>query len=1388
MKDMNCTVQNVPISNKHIKPPDTHLCASITKNGKEAMATTYLKKSSFCHIVSIQKLSLCIVLLLVSATLTTSNASSCPPHSIINPSIPSWLKYSNTYPQSVFKSAHEWIDHVYYSNDCPYADWYYNDKYGNIMDNITCKDMGLLSQANESRYDAYVIDTFYLNASSITCIIFLCPSVHTSNMIKLDQNDERELVFTVPRESNDVVTIVRDLSGTIETDCKITRILISIDNSLTQREHYLYNIYKTNTLQPMGLISANYAISEYQIIACIDPGEYSVAMSLLCDVTNDSLDVNCSWDSNEIALEFDVEYGFDTCGDDIFPHKTNTVTIDDTSIKLENIIISTNTFIIGTEQTTGDTFLEIIDVIEWLAKYASLDFTDVHSAFGLFLTNIVALLFVIVGIKLYERSDLFDSDDDLPVDINFIVMFIVALQMSLICSFSIFLAYSQCFWSEINVSTSTEIFKIILQIIVPIIINVYCIIWFIWIRKGYVIQTKGGVRFCYVGWFVIQLFCIVITILIPIYDEVANTVFHENVMTTMYWLSLSFIFHFWLVWQTKKLSKTNAFCNLCYSTCYLFTFIISIIFLSFTIILPLIFEYKYHSINGILGSVDLSDIAQFQHGITYLIILFIIPLYSIIIVLLKVDRNLCFQAIIMVLMLGLSSTIVFTFDVIAPAFLIMSILPIPLIIILFFQIKQLKSFAEDIFTISVVTFDVITDINLIINWILHGDFLWAIFQILFIFIGQFQGARGTSQFEGDKLDELSKTEKCFSFFGFGRQYFIIRSWTDTSPNDRYKQMNQRLKAWELMFESFPSVGLQIYVFFVTNQYRASIVQSVIASILSMSWTVWGVWVFLISMSRIDIEKLESPGIELLVNKPPPPKTVQPITSQATSSQLQVAPIQRLSSAPQPIASIVATSIPQQQQSIKLKIQNTTTVSNKQQYYHKIGKQGGKINCFACWLTQNTIEMFVFAAICGGLFGSIKIYVPQAIAIGTVLLIIGICSGCGACFSIQWKPCNTTKTVKSYIKCFGCCWMTKGVIVWLIIAIIGIGLFAYNYKLINEISTIFGIILLIVCILICLGGCKSIHCKQPIDAVTIDCCKIMIQIISTSCKIICGTCVIIVAILFIIYGVGIIYSSMKYGVGYEYGVSSTTFGIIFLIIGVFCCCGSIACCCQQRRKRRKPSVIINPPVAQMVEAINATKKVSLSMVLNGEFDAVQQYINETNSTFTSWATVAIRNELNTEKHFDLSNVIIVIHGVKKGSIIIDYSLESKNVDALNVAINNVNTTTEIKADGNFTFPVLANTLITLDPTMSKIKATTNNDEMETGTKPVSKFQYIKENKGTYLNFYFFMLSDFYIRTYPIIGITVFTQNEFDAIYAILIFLFLIIFIGIFEFFMNKRMRI
>eukprot|EP01083_Nonionella_stella_P301135 1031525_1 len=164
---------------------------------------------------------------------------------------------------------------------------------------------------------------------------------------------------------------------------------------------------------------------------------------------------------------------------------------------------------------------------------------------------------------------------------------------------------------------------------------------------------------------------------------------------------------------------------------------------------------------------------------------------------------------------------------------------IPLyIIIIFATIEELKKWKLSIISMYLVSFDIVTDIIVIYYFIVEThDYIFAILQISFILTGQVFGAFSDNLSAISDI-KLTTTDKVASLFGFSGPWFLIKSWSEVNGETMYLQLSKKHKIWELMFEGFPSVALQIYALLVIDESSGAIIPSIVISSLKIAFTVW----------------------------------------------------------------------------------------------------------------------------------------------------------------------------------------------------------------------------------------------------------------------------------------------------------------------------------------------------------------------------------------------------------------------------------------------------------------------------------------------------------------------------------------------------------------------
>ena len=164
---------------------------------------------------------------------------------------------------------------------------------------------------------------------------------------------------------------------------------------------------------------------------------------------------------------------------------------------------------------------------------------------------------------------------------------------------------------------------------------------------------------------------------------------------------------------------------------------------------------------------------------------------------------------------------------------------IPIYIMLLFRsIPQLRPLASSLVGIYLVAVDIYSDMVVVFFFINETEYIFAGLQILVIITGQVVGAI-TDVFEGGN-DKFTTTDKVMAGLGFGRIWFTMKWWnekiTTEDDNGKFKILRQKHKIWDLLFEAFPTVALQIYASMTTNVSLTALAASIIISSVSASFS------------------------------------------------------------------------------------------------------------------------------------------------------------------------------------------------------------------------------------------------------------------------------------------------------------------------------------------------------------------------------------------------------------------------------------------------------------------------------------------------------------------------------------------------------------------------
>ena len=107
----------------------------------------------------------------------------------------------------------------------------------------------------------------------------------------------------------------------------------------------------------------------------------------------------------------------------------------------------------------------------------------------------------------------------------------------------------------------------------------------------------------------------------------------------------------------------------------------------------------------------------------------------------------------------------------------------------------------------------------------------------FIITGQVVGA--ISDVFGEHSENLSVVDKVMASMGFGRIWFTVNWWNERLTQDgigKYKVLRQKHKIWDLLYEAFPTVTLQIYAAMTTDVAPTALVASITISAVCVSFS------------------------------------------------------------------------------------------------------------------------------------------------------------------------------------------------------------------------------------------------------------------------------------------------------------------------------------------------------------------------------------------------------------------------------------------------------------------------------------------------------------------------------------------------------------------------
>eukprot|EP01084_Bolivina_argentea_P221598 375284_1 len=573
-------------------------------------------------------------------------------------------------------------------------------------------------------------------------------------------------------------------------------------------------------------------------------------------------------------------------------------------------------FVISNDKTISQ--LQIIKDINRILKYTGfINLADEYVALCLFLANIMISYFVVIGLKIYDIKIGFRQ-----VQTNYVIVYIILLQIIIFTSYNSYLTYSKCLAEDQVTGNSITDFRY-LALTVLAVFSIYwlftcnkcnknkdkhqkftrcdcCILYLIingvmgfmfWWYVGslqyasYLFMAYPPKQYIYLlGYFPygpnLNTLSTIFIVLIwkPLshssccnFKVISYTVCHFvcflgigaygyilpfflifDLDVTLPWYeilgySIVIIIALGLWFVLKNRCCLNNCINTCFLTCYL-----QIIF-GFMVVLYLLSEAcllgrEYGDDSSWCPWFDSFDYQLFVWApiIPYFIYCYFGVLCS----------KIWTEFIILNLMWII--TVLLTEYYVPVQFLFIAFIIPFWIIIIFWNRNELKSFILNTISMYLGLFSLLTDIIVIYKWIQHNDYWWAIIQIglliiteLFIII---------DVYSYNKLS-IRKCE-CDTIFGLTAPLLLMKSWSDLSDEQHYKTIYYRYKAVKLMFTSFPSVILQLYVSLTNPTFTVSLFASILASFISLTFTVW---LFFIKLSK---DKFVQTYASIIVAKSP----------------------------------------------------------------------------------------------------------------------------------------------------------------------------------------------------------------------------------------------------------------------------------------------------------------------------------------------------------------------------------------------------------------------------------------------------------------------------------------------------------------------------------------
>ena len=474
----------------------------------------------------------------------------------------------------------------------------------------------------------------------------------------------------------------------------------------------------------------------------------------------------------------------------------------------------------------GDSTLSILDIQQIQASYqfvrnVGIGIDSNVLLLSLLLVNVSTAIFIMYGFQQLS----------LDVNINTVTSIIVVTQLLLVTSFLSFTfdQFGTC--SRVG----TMLFPTVFHLLILMIGSILFFCWFYWTpctnRYCCVHECPRGLSSCVVS--------ILIFIMFLCSWWLRNA---ENHGKTPDFVVLFFFFFFQSLIPLYLTTLTSPCRRICETECcqsILFQSMCLSFFVPMTLLVAWLLSYIFddHWYSDFFQN-HFTKFCSVIGGFTWLNPFFVLSSLYLLFSEFRI-LTLLQNSILLIIFLSarLSDSVYFCSAVVNVQYIVHSFFIPIYIFFLFRSIKQLRPLSMSLIGAFLVAFDVFTDLVVAFYFIEERMPIFAALQMLFIITGQVVGA--IVDVFGDEMDEVTRTDKVMALLGFGRIWFTVNWWKERMTQDgtgRYKVLRQKHKIWDLLYDSFPTVALQVYAARTSNVPATALVFSIVLSAVSVSFS------------------------------------------------------------------------------------------------------------------------------------------------------------------------------------------------------------------------------------------------------------------------------------------------------------------------------------------------------------------------------------------------------------------------------------------------------------------------------------------------------------------------------------------------------------------------